>query len=145
MSVSEHMKEKEVSLSQQIRDRLLAGEAMNSSAVAAQYHCSNGLLGVVRKKLEDEGHKFKEVQRREGRRVFTDWKLVEQKKREPKVPTDEDAPVAVEPRRNGGIELPRLGQQVTVCVLSVNDHGVVSVGIRDGGKTWLLQLTGQTG
>jgi hypothetical protein len=151
----EVLKERQVSMSQKIKDRFLAGETLNTSAVQQEYGCSSGLLSLVKKEMIDAGYRFKSTRRNADGKSFIDWRLIGTKRTAkapepmPEGPASSWDPAAVvEPvevrQSNGRVELPRLGQQVTISLLAVNEHGVVSIGLRDGSRTWLLQLTGQT-
>jgi hypothetical protein len=142
---SEHaVAAQKVSTSQRVRELLLSGQLVNQSAVSEEFGCSTSLLAIVRKGLEEAGYEFESFERREGRKVFVDWQLVRTK---PKGKTSEEKVAEVEqveaPSKNG-TPLPVLGQTVTVSLLSMSDSGVISIGLRDGSKTWLCQLVGQT-
>jgi hypothetical protein len=155
-----------MSISKALRDRFMSGDTLSSGLVQKEYGCSSGLLGLVVKQMQTEGYKFKRVERREDGKVFADWTLTKTKegknvkaempagpastwpaKDEAIGEVEAIAAEIVEPRpesRNGRVELPRLGQQVTVSLLSVNEQGIVSIGLRDGSRTWLVQLTAHT-
>lgn len=166
--VAEAMKDRQDSISSKIRQRLLAGETLNAKAVQAEYGCSSGLLALAVKSMQKEGHTFERRERKEGRGVRADWKIKTRVVGGRQVHSDvmpsapasgwgKRGPVAevvaeadiqevvrqVEASQNGRVELPYLGQRVTISLLSVSEDGVVSLGLRDDKRTWLVQLTGQ--
>lgn len=134
------------SVSQQIKERFLAGELLNQSDLAKEYGCSSSLGALVRKNMTDDGYVFESSTRVEGSRQFTDWRITGSTPKEETMTREaQPEPEAAAPsRRNGQPALPVLGQTVTVSLLSMTDAGVVSIGLRDGKRVWLCQLVGET-
>lgn len=135
------------SISAEIRARFHAGEVLNGKQICEEYGCSSSMLAVARQKMVEDGHKFRSSERLEGNRKFVDWQLVPPKSNGSKKAVSKVADVEVEEgsvNRNGSLPLPVLGQVVTVSLLAVSEQGVVSIGLRDGKRTWLVQLTGQS-
>lgn len=128
-----------MSISSEIRERFRSGETLNQSKIAGEFGCSSSMLGMVRKGMEDAGAEFESIIRVDGHRQFIDWRMLKDAE-EIKVAKPEQE----EPSKNGTAPLPVLGQTVTVTLLAVSEAGVVSIGLRDGKRTWLTQLSAQT-
>lgn len=136
-----------MSISAELRERFLDGQVLNQQKVSIEYGCSTSVLAMVRRSLEEQGHEFVPTDRVEGRKRFIDWQLVPSKNGSKEKKVAKVADVEVEEgsvNRNGSLPLPVLGQVVTVSLLAVSEQGVVSIGLRDGKRTWLVQLTGQS-
>lgn len=132
------------SLSAKVRGMYLAGQTINATDLAKKLKCSASSITMVKKNMEREGYIFQATNRKVGPKVFVDHKLAAVPEGlETKVPPRRNA--AAQPSTNGDSPpLPVLGQTLTVTLLAVDEHGTVSIGLREGKKSWLCELRGQT-
>lgn len=131
-----------MSLTQDIKNRWLAGETINATDLSKELKCSSSVVTMAKKAMEQEGYVFEGIERKtkyKGRqKTFIDYKLAGA------------TPKPVESNGNGNSSasalpvFPTLGATVTITLLAIDDHGTIRVGFRDGKRTWLCEVRSTT-
>lgn len=136
-----------MSLTQDIRNRWLAGETLNATDLAKELKCSSSVITMLKKHMTEEGYQFEATTRKlppkqKGGvpRTYTDYHIVGT----PNANGGAVPAASTNGNSNGTPALPTLGGTVTITLLAIDEHGTIRVGFKEGKRTWLCEVRSTT-